>query len=138
VLRVRRLQEEQARWRLMQANRAARDTAERVDAALHSYVTAERPIALMSHADFTRSQFRLRQAALAVEQARAAHREALDRVDAARVEWMEAKQRVAALERLESRRRDEHVIDMRRAEDRLIDDLVVARHRVRTGQGVAE
>lgn len=137
VQRVRGLQEEQARYRLMEAHAAARESASRVEARLHAYITMPRPSDPMSHAEFERERFNLEAAATGVEGARVAHREALDVVDARRVEWLEAKQRVSALERLEARRRDEHEIDLRRAEDRLIDDLVVARHRLRHNEEVS-
>lgn len=137
VLRVRRLEEEQCRLRLMQAHAHARATAATVEARLHAYLTAARPEALMSFEEFERARFELEAAATSVESARLAHREALDAVDARRQDWIEAKQRVSALERLEARKRDEHTIDLRRGEDRLIDDLVVARHRLRQQQGVS-
>ena len=60
--------------------------------------------------------------------ARRAHRDALALVEVRRQEWMAARQRVEALERLETRRRAEHALEVQRAEDRLVDDLVVARH----------
>ncbi|GIU85810.1 MAG: hypothetical protein KatS3mg009_0325 [Acidimicrobiia bacterium] len=135
VKRVRGIQEEQARQRLTEANARARRTAALVEARLHAYLSTPRPTEPMSFADFERARFELEAAATALEAARIAHREALDEVDRRRVEWLEAKQRCSALERLEDRRREEHRIDLRRAEDRLVDDLVVARHRLRTNQG---
>lgn len=135
VKRVRRIQEEQARQRLMEAHAQARETVARVDARLHAYLTMPRPTDPMSLADFERARFELEAAATALESARIAHREALDEVDRRRAEWLEAKQRCSALDRLEDRRRQQHQIDLRRAEDRLIDDLVVARHRLRNRQG---
>ncbi|MGQ0825062.1 MAG: hypothetical protein ACT4OX_08565 [Actinomycetota bacterium] len=131
VQRVRQVQEDQARFALMQANRAAHETAARVDARLHAYLAMPRVIEPMTHTDFERMRFELEAAATAVEAARIEHREALDVIDERHVEWLAAKQRVSALERLENRRRAEHAIDLRRGEDRLIDDLVVARHRLR-------
>ncbi|HEX5096334.1 MAG TPA: hypothetical protein VFX21_09980 [Acidimicrobiia bacterium] len=138
VQKVRQLEEERARIRLMEANAEARETAARVEARLHAYVSNPRPGEPMSYEAFESERFKLEALATAVESARIAHREALDIVDMRRVEWLEAKQRVAALERLEVRRREEHAIDLRRAEDRLIDDLVVARHRLRNNQGVGQ
>ncbi|MDZ4825618.1 MAG: flagellar FliJ family protein [Actinomycetota bacterium] len=113
----------------------ARHTATAVENRLAAYLTEPRPEALMTLAEFEKARFMLEAAATSVEAARLSHREALDVVDQCRVEWLEAKQRVSALERLEVRKREEHMIDLRRAEDRLIDDLVVARHRLRH-QGV--
>ncbi len=136
VLRIRRIEEERSKARLMEANAAARRTALVVEQRLHAYLTAPRPEALMTLEEFEKARFLLEASATSVESARLGHREALDAVDQCRVEWLEAKQRVSAIERLEERKRDEHMIDLRRAEDRLIDDLVVARHRIRK-QGAA-
>lgn len=136
VLRVRRIEEERAKIRLMEANAVARHTASVVESRLHAYLTAPRPDAVMTLEEFDRARFLLEAAATSVESARVAHRDALDVVDQCRVDWLERKQQVGAVERLEERKRDEHMIDIRRAEDRLIDDLVVARHRIRN-QGVA-
>jgi flagellar export protein FliJ len=138
VQKVRQLEEERARMRLMEANAEARETAARVEARLHAYVSSPRPDQPLSREAFEHERFKLEALATAVESARIAHREALDVVDVRRVEWLEAKQRVSALEKLEARRREEHAIDLRRAEDRLIDDLVVARHRLRNNQGVGQ
>jgi flagellar export protein FliJ len=136
VQKVRRLQEEQARVRLMEANLEARQSAALVESRLHAYLASPRPSAPMNYEAFEQERFKLEALATAVEAARIAHREALDVVDGRRVEWLEAKQRLSALDRLEERRKEEHAIDLRRAEDRLIDDLVVARHRLRNNQGV--
>ena len=73
-------------------------------------------------------QSHLDNAAGAITVARGTYVDALGVVDERRADWAAARQRVAALERLEARRRDEHTIEARRAEDRLVDDLVVARH----------
>ena len=136
VLRVRRIEEERAKIRLMEANAVARHTASVVETRLHAYLTAPRPETLMTLQGFDKARFLLEAAATSVESARVAHREALDAVDNCRVAWLETKQKVGAVERLEERKREEHMIDLRRAEDRLIDDLVVARHRIRN-QGEA-
>jgi flagellar protein FliJ len=128
VLRVRRLQEDIARGALMAAHHGAREAADRVNARIDDYAAASRPSGAQSYDAFNRMQFRLDNAAGAITIARAEYRQALDLVEVRRVEWTAARQRVAALERLEARRRDEHAIDARRAEDRIVDDLVAARH----------
>ena len=128
VLRVRRLQEDIARGALMTANHAAREAADRLNERIGDYAAASRPGGAQSYDAFNRTQFRLDNAAGAITVARVEYRHALDIVDVRRQEWTAARQRVAALERLETRRRDEHAIEVRRAEDRLVDDLVVARH----------
>ena len=128
VLRVRRLQEDMARAELMHAHREARAAADRVNSRIAEYSNAPRPSGEQAYDEFHRIQFRLDNAAGAVTVARAGYRHALGVVDDRRADWAAARQRVAALERLEDRRRDEHAIEVRRADDRLVDDLVVARH----------
>lgn len=133
VLRVRRLQEDQARLALLTANRAAHDAARTVETRLVEYSARSLPPGPQSYEDFERALFLLDSAAAAVDVARIAHRDALEVVAAKREEWTGRHRRVAALERLEARRRDEYELELRRAEDRLVDDLVVARHAVGRG-----
>jgi flagellar FliJ protein len=130
VLRVRRLQEDMAKAALMTSHRDAHNAAARVDDSLAAYETAERPDGAQSFAAFERSRFRFEQAAGAVGAARVAHLAALAMVEERREEWNDAHVRVAVLERLEERRRDEHAETVRRGEERLIEDLVTSRHRI--------
>ena len=128
VLHVRRVQEDRARFALLSANRDERLAQATVDTRLAIY--ADRHIAPgpQPYPDFERAVFMLESGAAAVDVARLAHRDALALVDVRRSEWTDARRRVAALERLEERRRAEHAIEVQRAEDQLVDDLVVARH----------
>ena len=128
VLRVRRLQEDMARAALQHANLDARRAADAVNARIEEYGAAARPEGAQSYDTFNRMQSHLDNAAGAITVARGLYLEALGVVKERRAEWAAARQRVAALERLEQRRRDEYDIEARRAEDRLVDDLVVARH----------
>ena len=133
VLRVRRLQEDQAKNALLAANRDAHDAAVLVNNRLAEYATRSFPTGTRSYEEFERALFLLDSAAGAVDVARIAHRDSLVVVSERRDEWTASHRRVAALERLEERRRDEYAIESRRAEDRLVDDLVVARHAARRG-----
>jgi flagellar FliJ protein len=128
VLRVRRLQEDMARAALMHAHREARLAAERLNARIAEYGDAPRPNGEQPLETFNRVHFDLDNAAGAITVARAGYEHTLRVVDDRRVDWAAARQRVAALERLEARRREEHEVEARRADDRLVDDLVVARH----------
>jgi len=128
VLRVRRLQEDMARAELMHAHRQARAAADRVNARIADYTAAPRPYGEQPLPDFNLVQFHLDNAAAAITVARGSYQHALGVVEDRRADWAAARQRVAALERLEARRRDEYAIEARRADDRLVDDLVVARH----------
>jgi flagellar export protein FliJ len=127
VLHVRRVQEDQARGELLLANRSAQLAALLVEERRASYAQRAFPTGPQSYADFERTLFLLDAAAGAVEVARHQHRDALDVVDERRADWAIARRKVAALERLEERRREEHAVEVRRAEDQLVDDLVVSR-----------
>jgi flagellar protein FliJ len=128
VLHVRRVQEDRARFALLTANRDAHLAAARVEERLADYEQRRIPLGPQPYAEFERAVFLLDSGAAAVGTARAAHRDALVVVDDRRSEWTDARRRVAALERLEDRRRAEHAVEVQRAEDQLVDDLVVGRH----------
>jgi flagellar protein FliJ len=128
VLRVRRIQEDQARARLLSANAQAHHAGAVVDARVARYYDLDRPTGLQVEPDFAQTWSTLDFAAGAIDVARESHIEALAHVAARRSEWSEARMRVAALERLEARQRAEHAIEMQRDEDRVTDDLVVSRY----------
>ena len=128
VLHVRRVQEDQARFKLLAANRDAHLAAVRVDERLADYAGRAMPVGPQTYEAFERAVFMLDSGAAAVGSARTSHREALAVVDERRVDWTDARRKVAALERLEERRRAEHAVEVQRSEDQLVDDLVVARY----------
>jgi flagellar export protein FliJ len=128
VLRVRRLQEEQAEGALMRAHADAREAADRVDTARETYASIVRVAGAQSFADFELTRFRHEQAAHAVGHAEDLHRGTLEIVELRRTEWADAHRRVAVLERLEDRRREEHDYEVARMEERLVEDLVATRH----------
>jgi flagellar export protein FliJ len=128
VLRVRRIQEEQAKARLLTANAAAGEAERVVDARLARYYEMQRPTGVQLEPQFARAWFNLDTAADAVDVAREQRIAALAVVAERRAEWSEASMRVAALERLEERQRAEHRLEVQRDEDRLTDDLVVSRY----------
>jgi flagellar protein FliJ len=128
VLRIRRLQEDQVRTRLMAANRDVQVARARVEARQSRYDTLPRPMGVHDHDSMERAWFTLDAAAGAI---RFAHEEqviAEQAADAIRIEWVEARRRTEVLERLRERARDEWAVETRRAEDRAVDELVVARH----------
>jgi flagellar protein FliJ len=130
VLRVRRVQEEQARARVMVANRAVTLAAAQVDDRLQRYATLPRPSGVQRYTEAEATLFRLDAGAGAVEWARAEHTRAVDHAREELAHWAQAEQRVRALERLHDRARDEHATEMRRAEDRLTDELTTTRARL--------
>ena len=116
VLRVRRLQEDMARAELMHAHREARAAADRVNGRIADYTGAPRPDGEQPIHEFNRVQFHLDNAAQAITLARASYQHALEIVDDRRSDWAAARQRVAALERLEARRREEYAVEASRIE----------------------
>jgi len=132
VLRVRRAQEALAVAALQQANAAvvaaARHVGERVE-VLHSLPA---PAGVQPRRDFTASTQRRLAAAAATSSARADL--ALVRgVAAERSQlWNLAAQRVAVLEHVDEHRRTEHSHELRREEERVVDELVTTAYRRRT------
>jgi len=126
VLRVRRVQEEQARHRVHAAQRDVIRADEVVDQRLESYHNGNSAVSgSQQHFLAQRTLVELR--AMAVERSR-------DEAVAARVvhrdrlaDWSHTAQRVEALERLDGRRRDEYSVDERRDEDRTVDEMVSGR-----------
>jgi flagellar FliJ protein len=128
VLRVRRLQEEQARQRVHTAQRDVIRADQVVEQRLAAYHTAD-----AAHSG-TQAAFMAQRAfgelrAQAVEHsrdeastARLVHAERLD-------DWSYTARKVEALERLDHRRRDEYSVEERRDEDRVVDEMVSGRRR---------
>lgn len=127
VLRVRRLQEEQARGELADARRRLDGSSARLRQALEAYQARmdERLQAPTGEALVERD----RRAALArgVTAARVAEANALLTFRTSLDQWQEAARRVQGLERLDERHRSEHEIELDRAEQVVVDDLAAAR-----------
>ncbi|MCU1346327.1 MAG: hypothetical protein JWL70_2593 [Acidimicrobiia bacterium] len=130
VLRVRRVQEEQARHRVHAAQRDVIQADERVDrrlGAYHANNQAHSGNRQSFMAQRTLGELRAR----AVERSRADAATARDVHGERVVEWSDTARRVEALERLDSRRRSEYSVEERRDEDRVVDEIVSGR---RTGE----
>jgi flagellar export protein FliJ len=128
VLRVRRIQEDQARARLLNANAAAQKAETVVVERRARYDALDRPSGVQVEPEFERTLSTLDFAAGAIDLAREQHIESLAVVAQKRSEWSDASMRVAALERLEARQYALYATEARRDEDRLTDDLVVNRY----------
>jgi len=127
VLRLRRAELEQARLGLAEANARlhglliARDTEARryhLAGAASSAVTVDQ-LAAERH-----------DASIALERLGFAERRAAEAANAAaiaQITWLTAHRRVAVLERLEERRKEEHLGALAREEIAVIDDLTTAR-----------
>jgi hypothetical protein len=128
VLDVRRIQQEQARAEVLDAQaKAAFAEATRQQRAAN-YGGHEDPVGAIPyiHHRSDRALYELRGLALldAGERAAAARGAVVDRL----TDWSQAAQRVETLERLDQRRRDEHRRETQRADEREVDDLVSGRH----------
>ena len=123
VLRVRRLEEDAARARLLDANRALAEARAGRDRAAAHYHALPAGLGPCSTEDLRRSRQRaeLAAATLAARQG-AVERAAVD-VECARQLWTAAVSRVRVLERLDERRREEHRLAGEREETRFLDDI---------------
>lgn len=126
VLRVRRIEEDRVKAELLAANRAVTSAHQSVDRRA-AHLDAVPPAPGGTAATFMRGRAHQMQAAASLGHARgvlvARQQVAAERRD----EWSGARSRVASLERLDDRMRDEHAIEANREDQRLVDDLVSAR-----------
>lgn len=129
VLRVRRAEEETAKFDLRAANVALREAVAARDRAKQRYeALAASSAAVGSVAELHAHRL---ETGLLAEQVAAAERLAMERTGTAvlaQARWSKAAKDVAVLERLDARRREEHAAEERRAEVVLVDDLVAARY----------
>lgn len=129
VLRVRRLQEELARAAVATADAelaAARTVAATRLARLRDTVPVPGPV---DGASFLAGRDTLARRADAATRAAGAVADAGERRAERLSAWGATHRAVAGLERVEARARDEHGIEVRRDEDRQVDELVVTRAR---------
>ncbi|HSL59956.1 MAG TPA: flagellar FliJ family protein [Acidimicrobiales bacterium] len=126
VARVRRVREEQARAELLESRRKLDEAHAELQRRLGSYdqrgrATAASPNSFRAERD---RDTRMANAVTAAMAAEAAARTLVGRrVD----EWVAAARENAALDRLDLRRREEHEDEVRRAEQRELDDLAAGR-----------
>ena len=128
VLRVRRLQEEQARAELQVANGEVTRAVELRTLRVADYRAISAPSGSRSTNDFMAARSSHERAAAAVLAAAVAHDEAVRAAEERRAAWAQAAQAVTALERLDERRRAEHAAEAERTAQTEIDDLVTSRH----------
>lgn len=129
VRNVRRAQEDLSLAAMRHAEREAAQAAEAAEARRARYERESAPLAQAVAGSFVADHERLARAAAAVEAAARSLAEARAAADDRRADWSEAARRVAALDRLDDRKRGEHGADFLRDLDRQVDDIVVARRR---------
>ncbi len=128
VLRVRRMEEEQARASLLAANAQLHTAGQRLRDRTERYHTMVAPIGPSQLTEFLAWRQRREAAATALLAAGQAVDSATVQVAERRDGWSAAAAKVTALERLDERRRAEHAAEAAREFDQEIDDLVTSRH----------
>jgi flagellar export protein FliJ len=127
VLRVRRIEEERAILELATATRALADAEATLERRLDRYGAVPVPVGPVPVDHLLRMRARLDGVAASVVHAGTQRLRAEAVVDVRRQSWSDAATRVAALERLDERRRAEHAHETQRQELVEVDDMVVAR-----------
>ena len=129
VLRVREIQEDAARAGVAVARTAEQRAQVALEQSRDHYAALVLDGSAQSAAAFLGLRERASHRATAVNLADGNRRIAADATAEAITAWHEANRRVDALERLDSRRREEYGIEFRRFEDAAVDELVVSRAR---------
>lgn len=127
VLRVRRIEEERAVLELAAAHRGLAEAEATLERRLDRYGEVPVPVGPVPVDQLLRMRARLDGVAASVVSAGTNRLRAEAVVDLRRQSWSDAATRVAALERLDERRRDEHAKEAQRQELVEVDDMVVAR-----------
>jgi flagellar protein FliJ len=127
VLRVRKVEEEQAAARLAAARMMASAAAARADDSRHALAARCARHGLQSSAAFLARAETAMLAGEAFAVAKADATRADEDVAARRGEWSSAAARVSALEHLDERGRAAHAVERRRDETKTADDIVVTR-----------
>jgi flagellar export protein FliJ len=127
VLRARRAQEERARQELAQANLRLRTAMDVHRRESQRYAEITLTVGALDNVEFHRQRAVAELAAATVEAARVAMDAAATEAATAYSAWTEAARLVAALERLDDRRRAEHRAEVLRGEVAVADDLTAAR-----------
>lgn len=127
VLRVRRIEEEQAAARLATARTIAAAAAAKETAAAHALASRCARGGLQPAASFLAWTETTMLAGEALSNARTEVRAADEEIEVRRRDWSSAAARVAALEHLDERGRRAHTVERRREETKTADDIVNTR-----------
>lgn len=127
VLRVRRIQEEQAAAQLAAARATAAAATEKELGAAHALASRCARGGLQPAASFLAWTETVMLAGEALSDARVEVQAADEELETRRDEWSSAAARVSALENLDERGREAHHLEGRREETKIADDIVVTR-----------
>lgn len=128
VLRVRRIEQDHARLAVADAMRQVAVASAALDERLDHYDDLPAAAGAQTVGQFMADRLRRDLAAASVVQAGVARLVAVAVEDERRTFLHEAHTRVAALERLDDRRRDEHAVEAGREEAKIVDDIVTGRY----------
>ena len=130
VLHIRQVQEERERADLAARRQAEAAAAVAADQRRLAYDTTNANVVpLLPTNRFLAERGRREVSAATLAAACADLHLASTAAAAQQVAWAAAARKVNALERLDERKRAEHAVEARRAEDAIVDDLVVSRYR---------
>jgi flagellar export protein FliJ len=127
VLRVRRIEEEQAAAQLAAARAAAAVAAAKEVGAAHALASRCARGGLQPAASFLAWSETTMLAGEALSAARTEVQAAAEEVEARRGEWSSAAARVSALEHLDERGREAHAVEVKKEETKITDDIVTTR-----------
>ena len=127
VLRVRKIEEDQAAGQLAASRAAASAATAKEVGATHALASRCARGGMQSAVSFLAWTETMMLAGEALSGARAVARAADEEVDARRGEWSSAAIRVSALEHLDERGRAAHTVERRRDETKTTDDIVTTR-----------
>jgi flagellar protein FliJ len=127
VLRVRRIEEDQAAGRLAAARASAAAAAAKEAGAAHALASRCARGGLQPAASFLAWVETRTLAGEALSDARVEAKAADEEAEARRADWSSAAARVSALEHLDERGREAHAVERRRDETKTSDDIVMTR-----------
>ena len=129
VLKVRRIEENQAKGALALANLDARRAADEVAVRETAYTSLPAGPSVASTEGFLSDRWRRTTSSAAVLHGLQLERDAQVVVAERRGELTAAATKVSAIERLDERRREEHALEQSREEAVIVDELVTGRFR---------
>jgi len=127
VLRARRAQEDVARQNLVGANHRVRQAQENLSRQQARYLAVADPVGVVDAVTAVQDHAGRQVLAGVVDEAKRGYEDRSVEAAVLQAAWREAAQRVAALERLDERRRADHSLLALRAELVEVDDLVTSR-----------
>lgn len=128
VIRIRQLEEEQARAAMLDAQHEYQKATSALHSRLEAVSAAHSPSRTWVSADFQEDRAHLSRHSDAVAAARAAEANALSVWRTSRADWEAAAVKVRALERLDERQRSDWMLEATRAAQQITDEIATTRY----------